>query len=63
VPKILLTYWWNGHEPGDVVETDDQTAREILGVVARPVEESPEDVDAPEPEPESEPEPEPESGR
>ncbi|MFG3290485.1 hypothetical protein ACGF3G_16980 [Streptomyces sp. NPDC048179] len=46
--KIQLTYWWNGHEPGDVVEVDDPTAREALGVIARP---------APEPEPEPEDEP------
>ncbi|WP_198655398.1 hypothetical protein [Streptomyces geranii] len=57
MPRILLTYWWNGHEPGDIVETDDQTAREIVGVLARPVE------DTPEAEREPEPEAEPESGR
>jgi len=36
VPRILLTYWWNGHEPGDIVDVDDQTARGVLGVIARP---------------------------
>ncbi|MDQ1038764.1 hypothetical protein QFZ75_005180 [Streptomyces sp. V3I8] len=46
MPKILLTYWWNGHEPGDVVEVSDETAREALGVIARPAEEA-------DPEPES----------
>lgn len=58
MPKILLTYWWNGHAPGDTVETDDQTAREVLGVIARPVEETPEAVDAPEPDTDSDSEPE-----
>jgi hypothetical protein len=33
---VLLTYWWSGHEPGDVVEVDDPTARELLGVLAQP---------------------------
>lgn len=32
--KVQLTYWWNGHEPGDVVEVDSATAREVLGVIA-----------------------------
>ncbi|MFF7174262.1 hypothetical protein [Streptomyces pseudovenezuelae] len=36
--KIQLTYWWNGHEPGDVVDVDDPAARELLGVIARPSE-------------------------
>lgn len=49
--KIQLTYWWNGHEPGEVVEVDESVARELLGVIGRP-EEEPEDGDA-----------EPESGR
>jgi hypothetical protein len=48
VQKIQLTYWWNGHEPGEVVEVDDATAREVLGVIARP---------APEPEPKPKPGP------
>ena len=52
MPRILLTYWWNGHEPGDIVETDDQTAREVLGVIARPVEDAPKAVDVPNSEPE-----------
>ena len=52
--KIQLTYWWNGHEPGDVVEVDDPTARGVLGVIARP---------APEPAPEPEPEDEPDAER
>ena len=51
MPRILLTYWWNGHEPGDIVETDDQTAREVLGVIGRPVEDAPKAVDVPKPEP------------
>jgi hypothetical protein len=38
VQKIQLTYWWNGHEPGDVVDVDDLAARELLGVIARPAE-------------------------
>ncbi|MFD4526417.1 hypothetical protein ACFWP7_21310 [Streptomyces sp. NPDC058470] len=38
--RIQLTYWWNGHEPGDVVELDDATAREVLGVIALPAPES-----------------------
>ncbi|MGW0422605.1 hypothetical protein [Streptomyces sp. NPDC003015] len=38
--KIQLTYWWNGHEPGDVVDVDDQTARGLLDVIARPAEDS-----------------------
>jgi hypothetical protein len=54
VQKVELTYWWNGHEPGDVVEVDDPTARGVLGVIARPAPES-------EPEPESESEGEPEA--
>ncbi|MFJ6393482.1 hypothetical protein ACIQJT_38510 [Streptomyces sp. NPDC091972] len=36
--KIQLTYWWDGHEPGDVVDVDDPIARELLGVIARPAE-------------------------
>ncbi|WP_328783795.1 hypothetical protein OIE52_12595 [Streptomyces canus] len=36
--KIQLTYWWNEHEPGDVVDVDDPTARELLGVIAHPAE-------------------------
>jgi hypothetical protein len=40
VQKIQLTYWWNGHEPGDVVDVDDQTARGLLDVIARPAEHS-----------------------
>ncbi len=67
MPKILLTYWWNGHEPGDTVETDDQTARELLGVIARPVEDTPEAVAEPKQKPEAEtgskPKSESESGR
>ncbi|MGW1714084.1 hypothetical protein [Streptomyces sp. NPDC002156] len=69
MPRILLTYWWSGHEPGDIVDVDDQTARGILGVIARPVEDEDEDTadvePEPEPESESEPEsePEPEPGR
>lgn len=51
MPRILLTYWWNGHEPGDIVETDDQTAREVIGVIARPAEDTPKSVDVPKPEP------------
>ena len=64
MPKILLTYWWNGHEPGDTVETDDQTARELVGVIARPVEDTPEAVAKPKqkPKPETESESESESG-
>lgn len=50
--KIQLTYWWDGHEPGDVVEVDESTSRELLGVIARPVEAGPESDDE-----ESEPEP------
>ena len=46
--KIQLTYGWNGHEPGDVVEVDDPTARGVLGVIAMPAPET-------EPEPEGEP--------
>ncbi|MET8076256.1 hypothetical protein [Streptomyces sp. NPDC005303] len=38
--KIQLTYWWNGHEPGDVVDVDDPTARGLLDVIARPAEDS-----------------------
>jgi hypothetical protein len=40
VQKIQLTYWWNGHEPGDVVDVDDTAARELLGVIAQPAEDS-----------------------
>jgi hypothetical protein len=40
VQRIKLTYWWNGHEPGDVVELDDATARDVLGVIALPAPES-----------------------
>lgn len=61
MPRILLTYWWSGHEPGDIVDVDDQTARGILGVIARPVEDEYEDEDTADVEPEPEPEPEPES--
>ena len=38
MPKIRLTYWWNGHQPNDVVEVDDVTARTLLAVIAEPVE-------------------------
>lgn len=58
--KVQLTYWWNGHEPGDVVEVDDSTAREVLGVIAHPAPESEPEPDS-EPEPEDEPEAESES--
>jgi hypothetical protein len=34
MPKIRLTYWWNGHQPGDIVEVDDVTARTLLGTIA-----------------------------
>lgn len=44
--KIQLTYWWNGHEPGDVVEVDDATARGVLGVIARPAPEAEVEADA-----------------
>ncbi|WP_328441384.1 hypothetical protein OHA71_39545 [Streptomyces sp. NBC_00444] len=44
--KIQLTYWWNGHEPGDVVEVDDPTARGVLGVIARPVPETEAEAEA-----------------
>ncbi|MFJ2830884.1 hypothetical protein ACIPC1_25520 [Streptomyces sp. NPDC087263] len=44
--RIQLTYWWNGHEPGDVVELDDATAREVLGVIALPAPESDAEPDA-----------------
>jgi hypothetical protein len=37
MPQIRLTYWWNGHEPGDVVEVDEVTARTLLSVIAEPV--------------------------
>jgi hypothetical protein len=40
VQKIQLTYWWNGHGPGDVVDVDEPTARGLLGVIARPAEDS-----------------------
>ena len=35
--KIRLTYWWNGHQPNDVVEVDDVTARTLLAAIAEPV--------------------------
>ncbi|WP_328367364.1 hypothetical protein OG800_39350 [Streptomyces sp. NBC_00445] len=44
--KIQLTYWWNGHEPGDVVEVDDPTARGVLDVIARPVPETEAEAEA-----------------
>jgi len=37
MPEIRLTYWWNGHEPGDVVEVDEVTARTLLSAIAEPV--------------------------
>ncbi|MFF4033327.1 hypothetical protein ACFYZ2_26860 [Streptomyces sviceus] len=47
--KIQLTYWWNGHEPGDVVDVDDPAARELLGVIARPAEGDAESEDSADP--------------
>ena len=67
MPNILLTYWWNGHEPGEIVETDDQTAREILGVIAQSAQDAPETAEtvvaesAPETDPEPTSEPAPDS--
>jgi hypothetical protein len=49
VQKIQLTYWWNGHEPGDAVDVDDQTARGLLDVIARPAEDSEDTGEEPEP--------------
>jgi hypothetical protein len=37
MPEIRLTYWWNGHEPGDVVDVDEVTARNLLSAIAEPV--------------------------
>lgn len=37
MPQIRLTYWWSGHEPGDVVEVDEVTARTLLSAIAKPV--------------------------
>jgi len=37
MPEIRLTYWWNGHEPGEVVEVDEVTARTLLSAIAKPV--------------------------
>lgn len=37
MPQIRLTYWWSGHEPGDVVEVDEVTARTLLSAIAEPV--------------------------
>lgn len=39
MPKIRLTYWWDGHAPGDEVEVDPDTARSLIGRVAVAVEE------------------------
>ncbi|MDH6433153.1 hypothetical protein M2158_001630 [Streptomyces sp. SAI-144] len=44
--KIQLTYWWNGHGPGDVVDVDEPTARGLLGVIARPAEDSEDSADS-----------------
>ncbi|MFF1307567.1 hypothetical protein [Streptomyces sp. NPDC058307] len=44
--KIQLTYWWNGHEPGDVVDVDDETARGLLDVIARSAEASEDSEDS-----------------
>jgi hypothetical protein len=46
VLKIQLTYWWNGHGPGDVVDVDEPTARGLLGVIARPAEDSEDSEDS-----------------
>ncbi|GIJ50307.1 hypothetical protein Val02_71930 [Virgisporangium aliadipatigenens] len=39
MPEIRLTYWWNGHVPGDVVDVDETTAR-TLSVISVPASES-----------------------
>ncbi|MFI0804690.1 hypothetical protein SAMN04489729_6619 [Amycolatopsis lurida] len=34
MPRIRLTYWWDGHAPGDVVDVDDQVAVTLVGRIA-----------------------------
>jgi hypothetical protein len=34
MPRIRLTYWWDGHAPGDVVDADAETAAKLLGKIA-----------------------------
>lgn len=34
MPRIRLTFWWDGHAPGDVVEVDDQVATTLVGRIA-----------------------------
>ncbi|MFI7115202.1 hypothetical protein [Amycolatopsis sp. NPDC049868] len=34
MPRIRLTYWWDGHAPGDVVDVDDQVAVTLIGRIA-----------------------------
>lgn len=34
MPRIRLTYWWDGHAPGDVVEVEDEVATTLLGKIA-----------------------------
>ncbi|WP_168214390.1 hypothetical protein [Amycolatopsis sp. BJA-103] len=41
MPRIRLTYWWNGHAPGDVVDVDDQVAVTLVGRIAVDAEEEP----------------------
>ncbi|HEX6468491.1 MAG TPA: hypothetical protein VF069_05295 [Streptosporangiaceae bacterium] len=36
MPKVRLSYWWRDHEPGDVVEVDEQTALLLIGQIAAP---------------------------
>ena len=42
MPRIRLTYWWDGNDPGDVLTVDEETATQLLGrvAVAEPEEES-----------------------
>ncbi|WP_410665922.1 hypothetical protein [Amycolatopsis sp. lyj-84] len=40
MPRIRLTYWWNGHAPGDVVDVDDQVAVTLVGRIAVHAEET-----------------------
>ncbi|MCE7001804.1 hypothetical protein LWC34_02955 [Kibdelosporangium philippinense] len=36
MPRIRLTYWWDGHAPGAVVDVDDQVATTLIGRIAVP---------------------------
>jgi hypothetical protein len=41
MPKLKLTYWWDGHGPDEVVEVDEVTARAIAAITTPVKDEKP----------------------